>query len=233
MTKIFQVGGSVRDKILGVDSKDIDFVVIAPSFAAMRDMIIARGGKIFLETEKFLTIRANVPQLGSADYVLARKDGTYSDGRRPDEVIIGSLEDDLARRDFTINAIAIDTETGEMIDPHGGQIDIAGRFLRCVGNPIKRFNEDKLRIFRALRFSICKNFLITRETENAIRYIVNCPDITGTDGFENVSTERIRDELLKMFSANWRESFHLLENFELMNLIDKRGIWLKPTTEHK
>jgi len=81
--KFYQVGGSVRDKIMGIKPHDIDFAIGAESFGAMREAILAMGGKIFLEMEKFFTIRANLPELGSADFVLTRKDGSYSDGRRP------------------------------------------------------------------------------------------------------------------------------------------------------
>lgn len=228
MTKIFQVGGSVRDKILGIDSKDIDFAVEAESFAEMREMIIARGGKIFLETEKFLTIRANVPQLGSADFVLCRRDGAYSDGRRPESVVIGDIFDDLARRDFTMNAIAIDIETGAILDPHDGRKDIEDFKIRCVGSASNRFHEDKLRMFRAVRFAVTKNFRLDHEINNAIGAFT-------PKQFDGVSTERIRDELLKMFAVNTKRSFRLLTNDfpVLWDVVEQREIWLKPTTEHK
>lgn len=122
--KFYQVGGSVRDKIMGIKPHDIDFAIGAESFGAMREAILARGGKIFLEMEKFFTIRANLPELGSADFVLTRKDGSYSDGRRPDGVTVGTILDDLARRDFTMNAIAINVETGDILDPFDGTGDI-------------------------------------------------------------------------------------------------------------
>lgn len=77
MACFFEVGGAVRDKLLGVQSKDIDYAVEAESFSAMRDAVIERGGKIFLETPQYLTIRAHVPKLGAADFVLCRKDGEY------------------------------------------------------------------------------------------------------------------------------------------------------------
>jgi tRNA nucleotidyltransferase (CCA-adding enzyme) len=168
MARFFQVGGSVRDKLLGVKSKDIDYAVECESFDAMREAILAKGGKIFVETPQYFTIRANVPVLGATDYVLCRKDGAYSDGRRPDSVEVGTIFDDLARRDFTVNAIAIDTETGALIDPHGGAQDLTARVLRCVGNPVDRFNEDRLRIFRAARFSLTKGLTVHLDTFFAI-----------------------------------------------------------------
>jgi tRNA nucleotidyltransferase/poly(A) polymerase len=226
VNKIYQVGGSIRDKMMGFKPKDIDFAVEAESFDAMREMIIARGGKIFLETPEFFTIRANVPQLGSADYVLCRKDGAYNDGRRPESVTVGNILDDLARRDFTMNAIAIDTETGKGIDPYLGLTDIINRQIRCVGNPNERLREDSLRVFRALRFAIVKNFSIHYDTKEAIREIS-----LHHKNFDGVSTERIREELLKMFSRDSFDSWMILEEFDLLPLIKERGIWFKPTTE--
>ena len=85
--RIFEVGGSIRDGILGLKSKDRDFCVETDSFESMRNIIVNLGGKVFLETPEHFTIRANVPQLGSADYVLCRKEGEYTDGRHPDWVI--------------------------------------------------------------------------------------------------------------------------------------------------
>ena len=151
--KFYQVGGSVRDDLLGFPSKDIDYSVEAPSFEAMKSEIVNRGGEIFLEKPEYLTIRANVPNMGACDYVLCRKDGAYYDGRRPESVEIGTIRDDLARRDFTVNAMAIN-EDGELIDPHGGKVDLLHKTLRCVGNAHERFSEDYLRMLRAIRFCI-------------------------------------------------------------------------------
>lgn len=228
MTKIYQVGGSVRDAALGVKSKDFDFAVEAESFAAMREMIIARGGKIFLETPQFLTIRANVPELGSADYVLCRKDGAYNDGRRPESVTIGTIFDDLARRDFTMNAMAIDTDTGRAIDPHLGLTDIINRKIRCVGSASNRFHEDKLRMFRAVRFAVTKGFSLDHDINHSIGTFTPMQ-------FDGVSTERIREELLKMFQVDTFRSLRLLtQDFPVLwEVVSQRGIWLKPTVEQK
>jgi tRNA nucleotidyltransferase (CCA-adding enzyme) len=224
MTKIYQVGGSVRDKILGVKSKDIDFAVEAESFDAMREKIISLGGKIFLETPQFLTIRANVPELGSADYVLCRKDGAYSDGRRPESVTVGNIFDDLARRDFTMNAMAIDTATGRILDPHLGLVDIIHKQIVCVGDANVRMAEDKLRAFRAVRFAVTKGFIIHALTCAAIERL-------APDSFDAVSTERIREEMLKMFEVDSYDSFfHLFERFpNLGEVVRRRDIWFKPS----
>lgn len=226
MTKIFKVGGCVRDALLGVESKDVDFAVETESFAAMENHIRSMGGEIFLSKPEFLTIRARVPNLGAADFVLCRKDSPSSaDGRRPDFVTAGTIFDDLARRDFSMNAIAQDVETGALIDPHGGQADIRSKTIRCVGNAIVRFNEDKLRVFRALRFALTKKFLIEQETNAAIHKF-------AAEDFGGVSTERIRDELFKMFAADSQAAaMALFMGFpQLGKLALSRGIWLEPTT---
>jgi tRNA nucleotidyltransferase (CCA-adding enzyme) len=220
----YKVGGCVRDQFLGITSKDIDYAVEAPSFDAMREAILARGGKIFVETPEHFTIRANVPELGACDYVLCRKDGPYSDGRRPDWVQVGTLADDLARRDFRMNAIAI-TEKGEVIDPHNGRKDIQDRVIQAVGDPWERLIEDKLRAFRAIRFCVTKRFVIEDALNAAISGL-------SMDSFTYTSTERIRDELAKMFK---HDSYHamgiLLKYPNMLMTAKKRGIWFLPTTE--
>lgn len=230
--KFYMVGGAVRDKIMGLIPKDFDFSVEAYSYAVMKDAILARGGEIFLETEKFLTIRAKVPGLGAADYVLCRKDGAYTDGRRPSEVIPGMIYDDLARRDFTMNAIAIDIESPAqtILDPFNGHSDIANKIIRCVGDPIARFNEDGLRMFRALRFHITKGFALERN-------IVPC--LENSNFFEprlaGVSLDRIRDEIIRCFK---HDTLVTLETFELFHSLrdwtfDRVDLWLKPTSESR
>lgn len=228
MNRIFKVGGVVRDALLGQVSKDVDFAVECESFDAMRQHILNKSGKIFLETPDKFTIRANIPVLGSADFVLCRKDGPYSDGRRPDFVEPGTILDDLARRDFTMNAIAIDCETGEMLDPHDGQKDIKEKVIRAVGNPWKRLAEDRLRILRAVRFAVTKHFVLDGPLFYAIKEIV---EHEGMDAFQSTSTERIREELFKMFAADTVASIRWLDNFQLIDLLKDRGIWLRPTLE--
>tara|TARA_R110000803_G_C11919015_1_gene314130 strand:- start:12 stop:698 length:687 start_codon:yes stop_codon:yes gene_type:complete len=207
--KFFRVGGCVRDKLLGLKSKDIDFSVEAISFAAMKEAIEGRGGEIFLETPEFFTIRARVPELGAADFVLCRKDGEYSDGRHPDKVVHGTLEDDLARRDFTMNAIA-EAEDGTLIDPHNGVQAIEDKEIICVGDAVKRFEEDSLRLLRALRFSITKQFALTREVAECMR------SKSVAKGLVNVSDERIREEMLRCFKHDTHLTLRLLEHFHVM-----------------
>jgi len=192
----YLVGGYVRDKILGVRSKDIDFAVEAPSFEALRNDLLAKNVLIWQERPEFLTIRGRHPELGAVDYTLCRKDGFYSDNRHPDTVEIGSIYDDLARRDFTINAIAIDERTNEYLDPHKGTQDIADRVLRTVGDPRDRFKEDPLRMLRAIRFYVTRDFEISGDVD-ILFFSRVLLDMLG-----RIPIERVYEELRKCFEAN-------------------------------
>lgn len=222
-SQIYLVGGAVRDKILGLKPKDFDYCVIAGSYEEMRQIIIDRGGEIFLETPQYFTIRAKVPDFGSADFVLARKEGSYSDGRRPDYVEVGDLKSELSRRDFTMNAIAQD-EDGNLIDPFNGQEDIQDKVIRCVGNASHRFNEDKLRLLRAFRFSITKKFRL----DGLIQICLESDSMIA--GLKGVSTERIREELTKCFEFNTYDTLIELETWPLLRkACFSHNIKLKPT----
>lgn len=224
MTRFYTVGGFVRDKLLGKVSKDIDFSVEAASYEAMREAIIARGCDIKVDKPEFVTIRAVDPKLGGVDFVLCRKDGTYSvDGRRPDFIEVGTLADDLARRDFTVNAMAED-EGGNIIDPHGGQRDLAAKLLRCVGNTDKRMREDSLRMLRALRFSLTKGFDLAPELASFMQNQDN------VDLLHNISIERVREELLRCFDFDTLETLRMFDAFwRVRNHIFSRNLKLTPT----
>lgn len=225
MTKIYQVGGSVRDKIMGKATKDIDFAVEAKSFDEMRSIILGRGCTIFLESPQFFTIRAKHPTMGGVDFSLCRKDGIYRDGRHPEDVAIGTIYDDLARRDFTMNAIAIDLDSGEILDPFHGKEDIAQNLIRGVGDVRHRFDEDKLRAIRALRFSITKSMQLDPSVIDAVKEL-------SVEDYRGVSTDRIRDEVHKMFAFSTFDTVHLMHEYPvLLELMRGRSLWLKPTTE--
>jgi tRNA nucleotidyltransferase/poly(A) polymerase len=229
--KVYEVGGAVRDRILGIPNKDIDFAVEAPSYDHMREFILERG-RIYLENPEFFTIRAHIDRMFpgaplDADFVLCRKEGTYTDGRRPDEVFVGTIYDDLARRDFTINAIAINMDTGEILDPYNGIKDIERGLIRCVGNPEARFKEDALRMVRALRFSVTKHMGIHESIARILRSEHNVKLL------RNVSEDRKKDELIKMFKYDTLSSLRLLESFPKLSeyLFEDGSLWLKPTNE--
>lgn len=230
--KCYIVGGAVRDDLMGLDSKDVDFAVEAPSFAAMRDALVGAGFKVFVENEEFLTLRASVPKdhplrerTRDADFVMCRADGPTADGRRPEFVTPGSLLDDLARRDFTVNAIARDPETGELVDPFGGVADIKGGVLRFVGNPADRISEDGLRVLRGFRFSITKGMGFDPETERALKSPL-AGEMLGA-----VSIERIREELVKMFRADQLGTMGLLVDLPQghKDAIFRDGLRVEPT----
>lgn len=225
MVKAYQVGGHVRDKLLGVKSKDVDYSVEANSYAEMVAWIRQQGGQIFLEQEQFWTVRAKIGKI-AADYVLCRKDGQYTDGRRPDSVSVGTLLDDLRRRDFTVNAIAYDEQADEYIDPHNGRDDLRLNLLRCVGDPQERFNEDALRLLRAIRFSVTKGFKLHPSVEEVLhdRNLAQKLKV-------NVSDERKREELYKCFHFDTILTLQHLTNFWRIReaCFSNNKMWLMPT----
>lgn len=241
MFQFAEVGGAVRDKFLGLDSKDVDFVAIPKmpwdsadsAFNGLVNYLKWCGFKVFLETPEFFTVRAQVPnghplkqRTAVADFVLARKDGPSSDGRRPDFVLPGTLMDDLQRRDFTVNAMAI--LDGELVDPFGGREDLDNRLIRFVGNPMDRIAEDGLRVLRALRFVATKpGFTLESETFRAINTNF------AAEMLNKVSVERIREELERMFLVDTVGTMKLLCDVfslnSLENAIFRDGLRLMPT----
>lgn len=218
MVKYYQVGGSVRDSIIGIKSKDIDYAVEAESYDDMRLDIINRGGKIYLEKPEYLTIRAKILHFGDCDFVLCRKDGNYYDGRRPESVEPGTLFDDLSRRDFTMNAIAIN-ESGKYIDYFNGIRHINHKLIVCVGNAEDRFAEDSLRLIRALRFSITKGFSLDSKIDSCLK----SPKIVSQ--LKGVSPDRIREEMNKMFAYDTFASLVLLQKYwRIRNYVFDNGV---------
>ena len=187
--KAYLVGGCVRDLLMGREPHDWDICTSAlpdqmkECFSQYK--VIETGLKhgtltVILDDQAY-------------EVTTFRVDGEYSDGRHPDEVAFTSdLDADLARRDFTMNAIAM-CEDGFIYDPYGGIEHIKHHLLACVGNPWKRFEEDGLRIMRALRFSSTLGFRIGITTTNAM--------LSSRGYLRNVSVERIADELRKILSG--------------------------------
>ncbi|RJR08848.1 CCA tRNA nucleotidyltransferase [Candidatus Parcubacteria bacterium] len=178
------VGGSVRDHLMERALGDIDIATSATpdqiqSLFPKTVDVGAEHGTIIVVTEH-----------DSFEVTTFRTDGTYTDNRRPDEVIfVKSLSEDLKRRDFTMNAIAM-TRTGEILDPFHGKMDIDKKIIRTVGEASERFHEDALRMFRALRFSSQLGFSIDKETFLAIK--------KNASLMENVSVERKTVEIEKL-----------------------------------
>jgi tRNA nucleotidyltransferase (CCA-adding enzyme) len=182
------VGGCVRDLLLGKDVHDWDIATDARPEEVMR--LFPRVVPTGVEHGTVSVIVHGVPY----EVTTLRGETTYSDGRRPDAVVfVNDIAADLARRDFTINAIAIDPLAPALIDPHGGQHDLAARVLRAVGNAVERFSEDGLRVLRAARFAATLECEIEPETLAAIE-----PTLAT---YRKVSAERIRDEWVKTMKA--------------------------------
>ncbi len=180
------VGGCVRDILMGREPQDYDI----NTNALPRQMQHAFEGYRQVETgikHGTLSVWIDGHQVEITTY---RRDGKYSDGRHPDWVELGvELREDLARRDFTINAMCWTPQAG-LVDIFGGREDLAGRTIRCVGNPRERFNEDALRILRALRFASVLDAQIEPHTDAAVRSMAEL--------LNRVSAERCAGELSKL-----------------------------------
>jgi tRNA nucleotidyltransferase/poly(A) polymerase len=247
--EIYYVGGYVRDKILGIESKDIDFtfvinknpdeeITINNGFQLMEQWLLDEGFSIFLSTPDMLTIRAKFPKNDkyknqsnlTADFVLARKE-TYSDvNSRFPIVELGTLHDDLMRRDFTANAIAMDMQE-QLIDVCNGLDDIKNKLLRTPRDPLITLSDDPLRILRAMRFHITKQF----ELDNELLNHMTNPEILDKL-FTVVSLERIREELTKMFNYSTPKTLKLLYYIEnkssyFLDKLFKHPLKLTPTTK--
>lgn len=204
------VGGCVRDFLLDVEPKDWDVTT-----NAMPEEIQKVFPNSFYEN-KFLTVTARTgikkPELAEIEITTYRLDAKYSDKRHPDQVQYAKkLEDDLSRRDFTMNAMAMDRNK-KIIDLFDGQKDLKNKIIRTVRNPEKRFNEDALRMLRAVRLSVVLGFKIEDKTTEAIK--------KNSIWLEVISQERIRDELIKIIMAdNAADGIELLRSLGLLKYI--------------
>jgi tRNA nucleotidyltransferase/poly(A) polymerase len=244
MPQIFKVGGCVRDKLLGVESKDIDFTfvldnldqTIEEGFESMTSWLEHEGFSIFLSTPDCFTIRAKFPKGDKnegivADFVMARKEIGYVPGTRQPILVLGTLEDDLIRRDFTLNALA-EGEDGKLIDLFEGREDLDAKVLRTPLPASQTMMDDPLRFLRALRFSITKGFAIHIDIFEAMG---QRPEIMEKLK-KVVSAERIRDEVFKMMKHDTVKTLELFRDVEKIlpgftKLVFGRGLWLKPTFE--
>ena len=190
----FIVGGCVRDFLRNIEPEDWDITT-----SARPEEIKKVFPKSFYEN-KFLTVTVKIesrkPKLKEIEITSFRAEARYTDKRHPDEVKFAqSLEEDLGRRDFTINAIAIDLKEkkSEIIDLFGGRADLENKIIRAVGPAEERFSEDALRMMRAVRFAATLGFKIETETAKAIENNASLLKI--------ISQERIRDELMKIITS--------------------------------
>ena len=185
-------GGCVRDLLLGLQPKDYDVAT---------DARPERVRAIFANTQAVgQAFGVILVHLGTStiDVATFRSDGAYSDGRRPDEVKFTSAQEDAQRRDFTVNGLFLDPVDGRVIDYVGGQQDLAAHLIRAIGTADARFEEDHLRLLRAVRFAARFDFAIEEQTEQAIQ--------RHAAQLARISPERVGDELRIMLTPVSRQA---------------------------
>jgi len=199
------VGGCVRDIIRGVAPKDWDIATSAtpPAVKALFVRTVDTGIK-----HGTITVLLNRQHYEVTTY---RTDGEYLDSRRPETVeFVSNIKEDLSRRDFTMNAIAYHPNKG-FVDPFGGVEDINKQIIRCVGNPLHRFEEDALRMLRAIRFSGVTGFAICHNLIEAICELKH--------NLANISPERVREELVKLIASPHPEAVDFLHTTGLLPFV--------------
>ena len=239
--KFYEVGGKVRDEILGLQSKDVDYVAVPSDtllekyksahemFVILETFLTNEKFEIFLSTPDCFTVRAKFPKdhkyQGVADFVMARKEIGYVEGTRTPIVVPGTLKDDLERRDFTINAMA-KGDDGVIIDLFDGMSDLEKMVLSTPLPTKQTFDDDPLRVLRAIRFAITKGFSLKH-----LDYYINNYDYENNMGV--VSSERIREELLKCFKHDTMLTLDMLNDYPTLKryIFENKLMWLKPTME--
>ena len=200
----FLVGGSVRDDVMGLTPKDYDIST---------DAAPEQVARLFPESigvgAQFGVMLVPRPE-GNVEVATFRSDGRYTDGRHPTEVRYSKTpQQDVLRRDFTINGLLYDPVKEQLLDYVGGQADIHARRVRAIGNPYERFSEDRLRMLRAVRFAAGLAFTLDAGVAEAIR--------TQAAEIRQVSSERVRDEILRILTEGHpRQGFELLDATNLL-----------------
>lgn len=192
--EVYVVGGYVRDKLLGKEVNDIDIVVVGNGIEFAEDVAVSTRQKKIVTYEKFGTAMMPTDQ-GKIEFVGSRKEKYDRESRNP-LVEVGTLEEDLSRRDFTINALAISLNRktfSKLSDPFNGQTDLANKIIRTPLDPLTTFDDDPLRIMRAIRFSSQLGFSIEEKTLSAI------PEMK--DRLSIISQERITEEFMKILAS--------------------------------
>lgn len=205
------VGGYVRDKLLGKKGYDIDITTKARPKEVVElfqeyDVKLHEYGNVSFETDNY-----------KFDITTFRKDIKHKNNRKPERVeYIDSFEEDLLRRDFTINSICMDIND-KIIDLHNGKKDLKKKIIRSIGEPNKKTEEDALRILRAVRFASVFKFTIEEDLKNAI---INCREL-----LKNISYERKREELNKIFCSKYKKyGIELLVNLKLIEPLELKDI---------
>jgi poly(A) polymerase len=211
----YLVGGCVRDKVMGIEPADYDIATSARPEEIMR--IFPRTAGVGAQFGVVLVIYHGHPY----EVATFRSDEAYIDGRRPSGVVFTDAKQDVLRRDFTINGLLYDAVQERVIDYVGGQADIQAKVVRAIGDPYARFEEDKLRILRAIRFAARLGYAIEINTWEAL--------CSMSAKIHQVSSERIRDEISRILSEGQSpRGFRMLEDSGLKAQILPEVQW----TEH-
>lgn len=223
--QLFLVGGPVRDQLLGRPTHDLDFATDAPPEVTRQILEEAKPDAVYSIGEKFGTIGAIFD--GVNVEITTFRSEQYEPGSRKPVVRYGqSLEEDLARRDFTINAMARDLLTNALIDPFGGRADLQAKIIRAVGTPSERFTEDPLRLLRAIRFVAQLGFELEPETREAIARAASL--------LAQVSRERILEEMNRLLLApHASRGLRLLADLGLLDAFLSEVVNLRRTTQGK
>ena len=207
----YLVGGFVRDYLLGKKSYDIDITTNAKPKEIMNIFkdyhpVSLEYGNVCIKTNKF-----------KYEITTYRRDINYKDNRKPDKIVyIDSLDEDLLRRDFTINAICMD-KNKKIIDKLNGKADLKKKLIKTIGNPDLKFTEDALRMLRAIRFATVLNFKLDEEVQKSI--------IKNKDLIKKLSYERKKEEINKIISSkNKKYGVYLLKNLGLLDVLELKNI---------
>ena len=184
----YLAGGCIRDALLNKNPKDFDIAT-----SAQPREVLALFPKSRIHGKVFGVVAVVLDKEHVVEVATFRKDGPYQDGRHPISVTFSSEKEDALRRDFTVNALFYDVQEKKILDYVGGQKDLENKIIRTVGSPLKRFQEDKLRMIRAIRFSIQFDFQLDPATQNAL--------FEHTNFLLDISKERIYEECLKILKT--------------------------------
>ena len=218
--ELYVVGGAVRDAINGMEPKDYDLATDAHPDKV--ESMLTGVYKMLPIGKAFGIWQANTPT-GEFEIATFRED--IGSGRRPDDVKFTTIEEDVKRRDLTINALFYDTDTEEIVDFVGGIDDLKNGIIKAVGDPTERFNEDRLRILRAIRFAGVTGSELDEEMDESLK---------NDSSLEGISGERIREEFTKgiLKSASTRYFLNLIDNYNLFYWIFPEMIINKNYIEH-
>ncbi len=197
--ELFLVGGVVRDSLLELAvPTDLDFATSAPATLSRELLEAAGASSVYLVGERFGTVGAvfgELPTRLGVEVTTYRREVYLDETRFPAVAFNATITDDLSRRDFTMNAIAVEVKSGKIVDPWGGEGDIARSLIRAVGDPDQRFSEDPLRLLRAARFVSQLGFSLDWHTEQAM--VRHAPSLF------RISRERIFAELTRLLDGRY------------------------------